>query len=189
MPAWVNLKLNDPPGEIVPLPNELPVTVCGAEVALFQITVVPAVIFRACGLNAKVPLLCVVIVTTIVGAGVGVGVGFGGVGVGDGLETVGVGVGLGGVGVDVGTDRDDGCVDPGDVDVGGGAEGVFVVLTIVVLTFVGVGIAVVVLLSPPQATRTINNAVIKRLYQAMCLDTYLFFSIQGASSRPLWWER
>jgi len=94
VPAWVNLKLNDPAGEIVPLPNELPVTVCGAEVVLFQMTVVPAETFSACGLNAKVPLLCVVIVTTIVSADFGVGVGFGGVGIGVGFETVGVGVDL-----------------------------------------------------------------------------------------------
>jgi len=176
----VNLKLNDPPGEIVPLPNELPVTVCGAEVALFQITVVPAVIFRACGLYAKVPLLCVVIVTTIVGAGVGVGVGFSGVGIGVGFETVGVGVNLCGVGV--GTDRV-------GVGLGDGAEGVFVVPTMVVLAFVGADVAVAVLLSPPHAANIINNAAIKRLYQAMCLDTYMFFCIQGASSRLLWWER
>ena len=86
----MNLKLNDPPGEIVPLPNELPVTVCGADVVLFQMTVVPMLMFRVCGLNAKAPLLSVVIVTTTVGAGVGVGVGFGrvGVGVGDGAEGV-----------------------------------------------------------------------------------------------------
>jgi len=148
VPAWVNLKLNDPAGEIVPLPNELPVTVCGAEVVLFQITVVPAVIFRACGLNAKVPLLCVVIVTTTVGAGVGVGVG-----------------------------------------VGDGAEGLFVVPTIVVLAFVGADVAVAVLLFPPHAAKIINSAANKRLYQAMRTDTYMFLSIQCASSRLLWWER
>ena len=173
------MKLNDPPGEIVPLPNELPVTVCGAEVALFQITVVPAVIFRACGLNAKVPLLCVVIVTTNVDAGVGVGVGFGGVGIGVGLETVGVGVDLCGVGVGVGTDRV-------GVGVGDGAEGVFVVPTMVVLAFVGADVAVAVLLSPPHAAKIINSAANKRLYQAMRLDTYMFLSIQCASSRLVW---
>ncbi len=180
MPAWVNLKLNDPAGEIVPLPNELPVTVCGAEVVLFQITVVPAVIFRACGLNAKVTLLCVVIVTTTVGAGVGVGVGVGGVGIGVGLETIGVGVGLCGVGV--GTNRV-------GVGVGDGAEGVFVVPTIVVLAFVGADVAVAVLLFPPHAAKIINSAANKRLYQAMRTDTYMFLSIQCASSRLLWWER
>jgi len=180
VPALVNLKLNDSPGEIVPLPNKLPVTVCGTEVVLFQITVVPAVIFRVCGLNAKAPLLCVVIVTTNVGAGVGVG--FGGVGIGVGLETVGVGVGLCGVGIGIGTDRV-------GVGVGDGAEGVFIVPTMVVLAFVRVGIAVAMLLSPPQAARTINNAANKRLYQAMRLDTYMFFSIQGASSRLVRRER
>ncbi len=141
-------------------------------------TVVPAVIFSTEGLNANVPLLSVVIVTTNVGAGVGVGVGFGRVGVGVGLETVGVGVGRAGVG----TGRD-------GVGVGDGEEGVFVVPTIVVLAFVGAGVAVAVLLSPPHAVNVINNAAIKRLYQAMRLDTYMFLSILSASSRLLWWER
>lgn len=156
MPAWVNLKLYDPPGEIAALPKELPVTVCGAEVLLFQITMVPAVIFTVCGLNPKAPLLCVMIVTTTVGAGVGVGVGFFGVGVGLGRKTVGVGVGLGCVGVGVGRG-----------EVGDGADGVFVVPTIVVLVFVGAGVVTVAgLLSPPQAVNTINSDTIKRLYQA-----------------------
>lgn len=174
------MKLNDPPGEIVPLPKVAPVTVWGAEVLLFQMTVVPAVTLSAWGLNAKEPLLRVMIVTTIVGAGVGVG--FGGVGVwvgvGLGLKTVGVGVGLDSVGVGVGRDA-----------VGDGAEGVFVVLIIVVLATVGVVVTAVGLLSPPQAVNTINSATIKRLYQAIGLDTYMFFSILSASSRPVRRER
>ena len=181
MPAWVNLKLNDPPGEIVPLPKELPVTVCGAEVVLFQITVVPMLIFRVCGLNAKVPLLSVVIVTTTVETGIGVGVGFGGIGVGLGLEIVGVEVGLGNVGV--GPGRVGVGVNPIGFDVGDKADGVFVGPTLDVLATVGLVLAVVVLLSPPQATRTINNAAIKRLYQATRLDKYKFFSIQSTLSR------
>jgi hypothetical protein len=183
VPPWVNLKLNDPPGEIVPLPKVVPVTVCGAEVLLFQVTVVPAATFSAWGLKAKAPLLCVMIVTTTVGAGVGVGfggvgVGFGGIGVGLGLKTVGVGVGLDSVGVGVGRD-----------DVGDGAEGVFVVPTIVVLPAVGVVVTVEVLLSPPQAVNTINSAITKRLYKAIGLDTYMFLSILSASSRPFRRER
>ena len=190
MPAWVNLKLNDPPGEIVPLPKELPVTVCGAEVVLFQITVVPMLIFRVCGLNAKVPLLSVVIVTTTVETGIGVGVGFGGVGVGDGFGGIGVGLGLEIVGVEVGLgdvgfgpDRVGVGVNPIGLDVGDKADGVFVGPTLDVLATVRSVLAVVVLLSPSQATRTINNAAIKRLYQATRLDTYKFFSIQSICSR------
>ncbi len=133
---------------------------------------VPAVIFTVCGLNPKAPLLCVMIVTTTVGAGVGVGVGFFGVGVGLGLKTVGVGVGLGCVGVGVGRG-----------EVGDGADGVFVVPTIVVLVFVGAGVAMAVLLSPPHAVNVINSTAIKRLYQPMRLDTYLFLSILSTSSR------
>lgn len=172
------MKLYDPPGEIAALPKELPVTVCGAEVLLFQMTMVPALIFTVCGLNPKAPLLCVMIVTTTVGAGVGVGVGFFGVGVGLGLKTVGVGVGLDSVGVGVGRD-----------DVGDGAEGVFVVPTIVVLPAVGVVVTVEVLLSPPQAVNTINSAITKRLYKVIGLDTYMFLSILSASSRPFRRER
>ncbi len=139
---------------------------------MVQVTVVPAVIFRVWGLNPKAPLLCVMIVTTTVGAGVGVGVGFFGVGVGLGLKTVGVGVGLDSVGVGVGRG-----------EVGDGAEGVFVVPTIVVGVFVGASVAVAVLLSPPHAVNTMNSDTIKRLYQAIDLDTYVFFSILSASSR------
>ncbi len=113
------------------------------------------------------------IVTTTVGAGVGVGVGFGRVGVGVGFESVGVGVGRTGVGVGVGRG-----------EVGDGADGVFVAPTIVVLVFVGAGVVTVVgLLSPPQAVNTINNDTIKRLYQAIDLDTYVFLSILSTSSR------
>ena len=161
---------------MVPLPNELPVTVCGAEVVLFQITVAPAVTFRACGLKVNAPVLSVVIVTTTVETCVGVGVGFCGVGIGVGLETVGVGVGRAGVGVGFGLIG---------VGVGDGAEGVFVVPTVVVLAFVGAGVAVAVLLSPPHAVNTINSAAIKGLYQTTRLDTYMFFSIQSACSRLL----
>ena len=180
MPTWVNLKLKDPPGEIVPLPNELPVTVCGAEVVLFQIMVVPAVTFRACGLNVNAPVLSVVIFTMTVETCVGVGVGFCGVGVGVGLETVGVGVGRACVGVGFGRVG---------VGVGDGAEGVFVEPTVIVLASVGAGVAVAVLLSLPHAVNIINSAAIKRLYQAMCLDIYMFFSIQSASSRLVRRER
>lgn len=134
---------------------------------MFQITVVPAVTFRACGLNVNAPVPSVVIFTMTVETCVGVGVGFCGVGVGVGLETVGVGVGRACVGVGFGD----------------GAEGVFVEPTVVVLALVGAGVAVAVLLSPPHAVNIINSAAIKRLYQAMCLDTYMFFSIQSASSR------
>ena len=183
MPAWVNLKLNDPPGEIVPLPNELPVTVCGAEVVLFQMTVVPTLMFRACGLNAKAPLLSVVIVTTTFETGVGVGVGFGGIGVGDGFGGIGVGLGLEIVGVEVGLGDVGVGVRPDGFDVGDKTDGVFVSPTLDVMATVGAVLAVVVLLSPPQATRTINNTAIKRLYQATRLDSYMFFSIQSASSR------
>jgi hypothetical protein len=144
---------------------------------LVQVTVVPAAIFTVWGLNAKAPLLCVMIVTTTVGPGVGVG--FGGVGVGVGLETVGVGVGLGVVGVGVGL----------AIDVGDKAVGVFVVPTTAVLVTVGVVVTVVGLLSPPQAVNTINNDTIKRLYQAVGLDTCMFLSILSASSRPVRRER
>lgn len=145
----------------------------------------PAVIFSVWGLNAKAPLLCVMIVTTTVGpgvgvglCGVGVGVGFFGVGVGLGLKTVGVGVGLDSVAVGVGRD-----------DVGDRAVGVFVVPTITVLSAVGVVVIAVGLLSPPQAVNTINSATIKRLYQAKGLNTYMFLSILSASSRPVRRER
>ena len=104
------------------------------------------------------PVLSVVIVTTTLGAGFEVGVGFGRVGIGVGLEIVGVG------GTDVG-------VGVGRVGVGDGAEGVFVVPIIVVLTLVGAGVAVAVLLSPPHAVNVINSTAIKRLNQAMRLDT------------------
>jgi hypothetical protein len=134
------------------------------------VTVVPTLIFSICGLNAKEPVLSTVIVTVTVVAGrVGVGVGVGGTGVGVGFETVGVVPVLDNVGVGVGRDV-----------VGVGADGV-VVPTIVVLAVAGAGVivavAVVVLLSPPQAVNTTNSAAIKRLNQAMCLDTYVFLSM------------
>ena len=170
------MNLNDPPGEIVPLPKVLPVTVWGAEVLLCQMTIAPLVILSVCGLNANIPLLSVVIVTTTVGDEVGVGVGFDSVGVGLGLETVGVGFGLGGVGVK--PDRDDVGVSPGGIDVGDSADVVFVVLAIV-----GAGVAIAVLLSPPHAVKTTNSASIKRLDQAMLLDKYTFFTIHTTPSR------
>jgi hypothetical protein len=141
---------------------------------LFQVTVVPAVILSVWGLNAKAPLLCIIIVTTSVGPGVGVGVGLCGVGVGVGFWGVGVGLGLDSVGVGVGRD-----------DVGDGAVGVFVVPTITVLSAVGVVVAVVGLLSPPQAVNTMTNTIIKRLYQEIRLDTYMFLGILSTSSRPV----
>lgn len=181
MPTWVNLKLNDPPGEIVPLPKVLPVTVWGAEVLLCQTTIAPLVIFNVCGLNANIPLLSVVIVTTTVGDEAGVGVGFDSVGVGPGLETVGVGFGLGGVGVKPG--RDDVGVCPGGIDVGDSVDGVFLVPALVVLAIVGAGVAVALLLSPPHAVKTTNSASIKRLDQAKLFDKYMFFTIHTTSSR------
>jgi len=181
VPAWVNLKLNDPPGEIVPLPKVLPVTVWGAEVLLFQMTVVPAVTFSAWGLNAKEPLLSVIIVTTIVGAGVGVGVGLGEVGVGVGFFGVGVGLGLKTVGVVVGLDS----IGVGRDVVGDGVEGVFVASTIVVLATVGVVVIAAGLLSPPQAVNTINSDTNRGKYQVIRLNTYMFLGILSTSSRPV----
>ena len=101
----MNLKLNEPPGEIVPLAKGplMLVTVCGTCVIFFQITVVPGVIVSDAGLKVKLPLLSVVMETTTVAGGVGEGVGFGD---GDGVGTIcvgtGVGVGMRGVGVGVG---------------------------------------------------------------------------------------
>src|SRR6266852_6252741 len=141
----------------------------------------PLVIFSVCGLNANIPLLSVVIVTTTMGDEVGVGVGFDSVGVGPGLETVGVGFGLGGVGVKPG--RDDVGVCPGGIDVGDSVDGVFVVPALVVLAIVGAGVAVALLLSPPHAVKTTNSASIKRLDQAKLLDKYMFFTIHTTSSR------
>ena len=103
----MNLKLNDPPGEIVPLSKAplLLVTVCGAVVIFFQITVVPGAIVSDDGLKVKLPLLSVVMETTTAGGCVGEGVGLGvGLGVGEGVGTtcVGVGVGVGMCGTVVG---------------------------------------------------------------------------------------
>ena len=190
MPTWVNLKLNNPAGDMVPLPYELPVTVCGTEVVLFQKTVVPAVMFRACGLKVNAPVLSVVIVTTTVETCVGIGVGFCGVGEGDGFGGIGVGLGLEIVAVevdlgnvDVGPSLVVVGINPFGSDVGDMSDGVFVRPTLDLTATVGLVLAVKVLLSPPQATRTINNIAIRRLYQATRLDTYLFFSIQNTCSR------
>ena len=71
MPALVKVWLNVPPlgdrGVLMPESNVVPsslVTVCGALVVLVQVTVVPTLMVRVAGLNAKVPLL--VIETAIV---------------------------------------------------------------------------------------------------------------------------
>lgn len=76
------MNLNVPPeagmGLAMPESKVLPsslVTVCGAPVVFVQTTVVPALMVTAAGLNAKEPLLSVVIVTATVlpdGAVVGV---------------------------------------------------------------------------------------------------------------------
>jgi len=71
----VNLKLNVPPcgltGLAVPESNVLPsslVTVWGATVIFFHMTVVPTGMVNLPGLKAKLPLLSVVMVTVIVGS-------------------------------------------------------------------------------------------------------------------------
>lgn len=135
-------------------------------------------IFSVCGLNVKLPLLSVVIVTNTVGTGVGVGLG---------LETVGVGVGLDDVGI--GSGRDDVGVRSVGIDVGDSANGVSVEPTIAVLETVGEFVTVAVLLSSPQAANTINSATIKRLNEATRLRKYGFFTIQSASSRQIRRER
>ncbi len=70
----MNLKLNVPPcgltGLAVPESNVFPsslVTVWGAAVIFFHMTVVPTGMFNLAGLKAKLPLLSVVMVTVIVG--------------------------------------------------------------------------------------------------------------------------
>src|SRR5437879_1378625 len=145
VPALVNLKLYVAPGLIVPLPKPLKLTVCGATVVFFHVTVVPTGILSALGLNAKLPLLSVLIITvTGVGGFVGgdrVGDGVGGTGVRVGL---GVGLGLTGVGVGVcpiGTEVGPGCLGDGvvaiGIDVGEAADGVFVVPAPAVMPLVG----------------------------------------------------
>ena len=111
MPAWVNLKLNVWPGDMVPLPKALLslVTVCGALLLFFHMIVVPTEIDSAFGLNENWLLPTIMIVTVFGGGGGGVGVGGLGVGLGLGLGVVvgvalvgtGVGVGLVGIGVGV----------------------------------------------------------------------------------------
>jgi hypothetical protein len=160
------LKLNVPPGEIAPLPNVLPVTVWGAPVLFFQTTVVPMAILRLVGLNVKLPLLSVVI-ETITTVGIGVGVGF---------ACVGVGVGLCGIGVGVGSGRGEGVgVRPAGFAVGEGVGSVCVRLTTTVLVVVGEDVAVLVVLSPPQATSTTTRIANERVNHALCLDKYRFF--------------
>ena len=57
-----------PPGLIIALPNEPPVTVWGAAVVFFHMTVVPTGMVNLAGLKAKLPLLSVMMVTVIVGS-------------------------------------------------------------------------------------------------------------------------
>ena len=168
MPAWVNLKLNVPPGEIVAL-SKAPLsllTVCGAVVLFFQITMVPTVIFSVCGLNAKLPLLIIDTLTVVggvgVGLGLGVGVGVALVGVGVSVVLVGVGIAFALVGVGLGFD----CVGaaPGCVDVGEGV--LFVVPTTAVAVLVDAGTFVAGLLLPPQPASTIRKATIQRQQRA-----------------------
>src|SRR2546423_15258427 len=97
VPARVNLKLYVAPGLIVPLPKPLKLTVCGAAVVFFHVTVVPMGILSVLGLNAKLPLLSVMIITVNGVGGFGVGDG-----VGDGVVRTGVRFGLGLTGVGVG---------------------------------------------------------------------------------------
>lgn len=157
----MNLKLNEPPGEIVPLLNEplSLVTVWGDCVVFLQITVVPGATVSEVGLKVKLPLLSVVIDTTTVEAGVGEGFGCG---VGVGTICVGAGVGVGvrgaGVGVDAAHVGDGvGLLAVGDgrsaVDVGDGGSGVFVAPLVEELTAVGEDEAGTAFepLSPPQA--------------------------------------
>lgn len=178
------MKLNVPPGEIVPLPNALPVTVWGADVLFFQTTVVPTAILRLAGLNVKLPLLSVVIETvTIVEAGVGFGVGVG-------FTSVGVGADLCSVGVHVGSGRGEGVgVRPAGFAVGEGVSGVCVRLTAIVLTNVGEGLAVLVVLFPPQAATMTTRTASKRPKPTLCLDKDTFLIILTASSRPIQRER
>ena len=68
----MKVKLNVPPDAIgfaVPESKELPsslVTVCGAAVVFFQVTVVFALMVKVAGLKAKEPLLPVTIMTVCV---------------------------------------------------------------------------------------------------------------------------
>src|SRR5437588_10863115 len=163
VPARVNLKLYIPPGLIVPLPKPLKLTVCGAAVVFFHVTIVPTGILSVLGLNAKLPLLFVMIIT-VTGTGVRVGLG-----VGLGLPGVGVGV------CPVGTDVEPGCVGDGVVpvgmDVGEAADGVFVVPAPAVMPLVGeVEVLAVLLVLPPQAVSTTMRASIA--HQAMRRDKY-----------------
>lgn len=162
---------------MVPLPKELPVTVCGAIVLLTQVTIVPGATLIEDGLKANLPFLSVMIETVTLGGGGGVGVGDGlGVGVGDGRgRGVGVGVGRGGVvgvgvgrdrvGVGVGVDCDElvGAnvgVEPALVGVSVGA------LEMRAVVGVGVGLPVALPLLPPQAVISVNTASPSRQDQA-----------------------
>ena len=72
MPGVLKVKLNVPPAAIgfaVPESKDLPsslVTVCGAAVVFFQITVVLALMVKVAGLKAKEPLLPAMIMTVCV---------------------------------------------------------------------------------------------------------------------------
>ena len=195
VPARVNLKLYVPPGLIVPLPKPLKLTVCGAAVVFFHVTVVPMGILSVLGLNAKLPLLSVMIITVTgvggFGVGDGVGDGVGGTGV-----RVGLGVGLGLPGVDVGvcpvgTEVGPGCVVPVGMDVGETADGVFVVPAPPVMPLVGEAeVLAVLLVLPPQAVSTTNSASIAIPRQAMHRDKhdkYVPFMDDAPFLAP--WER
>ena len=199
VPARVNLKLYVAPGLIVPLPKPLKLTVCGAAVVFFHVTVVPTGILSVLGLNAKLPLLSVMIITVTgvggFGVGDGVGDGVGGTGVRVGL---GVGLGLPGVGMGVcpvGTEVGPGCVGDGVVpvgmDVGEAAVGVFVVLAPTVMPLVGEAeVLAVLLVLPPQAVSTTMRVSIVIPPQAMRRDKHDKY-VRFMDDAPLLarWER
>lgn len=199
VPALVNLKLYVPPGLIVPLPKPLKLTVCGAAVVFFHVTVVPAGILSVLGLNAKLPLLFVMIITVTgvggFGVGDGVGDGVGGTGVRVGL---GVGLGLPGVGVGVcpvGTGVGSGCVGDGVVpvgmDVGEATVGVLVVPAPAVMPLVGEAeVLAVLLVLPPQAVSTTMRASVAIPRLAMRRDKYnKYASFMDDASLLARWER
>ena len=172
----MNLKLNEPPGEIVPLLNEplSLVTVWGDCVVFLQITVVPGATVRAVGLKVKLPLLSVVMDTITLEACVGEGFGCG-VGVGVGTICVGVGVGVRGAGVGVDAARVGdgvGLLAVGDgrtaVDVGDGGSGVFVAPLVEELTAIGEDEAGAAFepFSPPQAVMMTTTQNSRRATQA-----------------------
>lgn len=154
------MKLNEPPGAIIPLsqtPESL-VDVCNPVVLLFQVTIVPTFTFSVVGLNVKVPLLFVMIVMVTLGGGVGVGEGVGCdglVGVGVGLDDIAVGTGVacdGVVGADVG-------VEPALVGVSVGTS------EIKAYVGVGVGLLFVLPLLPPHAANRVRITSSRRQNQ------------------------